>query len=609
MAPMFRFLAFATFLVATPVWGQEFEICACNSCVVSQGSVSEVEGGHPPYVCAYASGEALDAGAVAETPQCNANDFYDKAQGEDLVIRAWKVFCDEKCFPQQAEPSLGGPCTVNPAETPADPEPASADGGGDDDDDDELDPNSSEALQADQEAKAQVMKGEGMDVKYDTTAIRRQRLSASVGRNMAAAAAAAERARVAHNVLENQVKRSENAYQIAVATENIGTDVNAEVEAASAEAREEAEKAGATYAQMQALSKQVAADARRLAEKEIAERVAEPAKRMAKANAYMWGWDQPPNYPKMVAVTNAKPYLAAMSDAIARVQDYSGLAQSLHKKALGKQSEIMKLKTVINQMETHGDMIGVEEASMKMKDLWADAQNLQAAAEANQKIAADTRKTIPEFQNGAQMAAAYSAYQYTHTFTAPPDMALMQMSSGTKVQKPAPLVLSRTSTTSFGSGKPDHYAAPCGCPDCAHVLHDGCSDEMDHTKMEDMKVLPGIGQAKGTTSAGGPATAVTAPMDALRARTGVTDAGNAGPQGRAEVLDEAEIDNTVTRPPLIQRSGVDAQTSGGPLEPRVIANGDNIPDPAAQPDTYVPTSEGPVRPITVLEKDHTKLRR
>merc|ERR1719230_218522 len=99
----------------------------------------------------------------------------------------------------------------------------------------------------------------------------------------------------------------------------------------------------------------------------------------------------------------------------------------------------MKLKTVINQMEVHGDKIGVEEANLRMKDLWADAQNLQSAAEHNQKIAADTRKTIPEFQNGAQMAAAYAAYQYTHTFTAPPDMAFMQVSTDT-AQKTTPLV-------------------------------------------------------------------------------------------------------------------------------------------------------------------------
>ena len=196
-----------------------------------------------------------------------------------------------------------------------------------------------------------------MDIGYDTTAIRNQRLSAAVGRNMAAAAAAAERSRVAHAVLVRQVARSETAFQTAQATENVGQDINAEVEATAKEAREEAAAAGATYAQMQAMSKQVAADARKLAIQEIEARVKAPAERLAKANAYMWGWDQPPNYPKMVANVAANPYLAAMSDAIARVQDYSGLAQSLHKKALAKQSAIFALRIVIPE-NVYGQSIG-----------------------------------------------------------------------------------------------------------------------------------------------------------------------------------------------------------------------------------------------------------
>ena len=48
-------------------------------------------------------------------------------------------------------------------------------------------------------------------------------------------------------------------------------------------------------------------------------------------------------------------------------------------------------------MEVHKDMIGVEENKLKMKDLWADMNALQSAAEANQAIAEKTRKTIPEY--------------------------------------------------------------------------------------------------------------------------------------------------------------------------------------------------------------------
>ena len=50
------------------------------------------------------------------------------------------------------------------------------------------------------------------------------------------------------------------------------------------------------------------------------------------------------------------------------------------------------------------------------------------------------------------MAAAYSAYQYTHTFTAPPDMALLQLHQEKKetVKAPKPLVLSQEKTTKIG---------------------------------------------------------------------------------------------------------------------------------------------------------------
>ena len=109
-----------------------------------------------------------------------------------------------------------------------------------------------------------------------------------------------------------------------------------------------------------------------------------------------------------------------MVTATQRVSEYESMAKGLMSQAAGKQAEAKSLAEHMAGHVAMGDKVAEAEMKQQIDGLLANAKSLEAEAKKFYGIAEKTRKTIPEFQNAGNMAAARINYEYTHTFTPPP---------------------------------------------------------------------------------------------------------------------------------------------------------------------------------------------
>lgn len=162
------------------------------------------------------------------------------------------------------------------------------------------------------------------------------------------------------------------------------------------------------------LSKQQAKKAEEEAISAIRTSVHDFAAREANADAQRFAWDRPENWPRVLAVRAAQPYLGAMVAAIQRVSEYEAAAKGLFGKAKGEQAKAEKLGTLADVHESEGDHLGASKIRNEINLLLKSAAGHNAEAEKYVKTAENTRKTIPEFQDGGRAAALYTAFQYKY---------------------------------------------------------------------------------------------------------------------------------------------------------------------------------------------------
>lgn len=187
-------------------------------------------------------------------------------------------------------------------------------------------------------------------------------------------------------------------------------DVKNEVNKADENAHRSIKVSGAA----ELLSKEQAKKAEEESISAIRTSVHDFAAREANADAQRFAWDRPENWPRVLAVRAANPYLEAMVAAIQRVSEYEAVAKGLFGKAKGEQEKAQKLTTLANVHESEGDNLGASKIRNEIDILLASATGHSAEAEKNVKIAENTRKTIPEFQDGGRAAALYTAFQYKY---------------------------------------------------------------------------------------------------------------------------------------------------------------------------------------------------
>mmetsp|Transcript_52005 Transcript_52005/g.114084 ORF Transcript_52005/g.114084 Transcript_52005/m.114084 type:complete len:447 (+) Transcript_52005:155-1495(+) len=185
-------------------------------------------------------------------------------------------------------------------------------------------------------------------------------------------------------------------------------------------AAEQAEKAEATLRALRRYAAGAAKEAALEARAEVFRQAKAAAEALSKSHMYLYGWDKPASFAKVAAVQAAEPYMKAMTAAVEAESQYEGAAKGLLDQAKGMQEKAFKLATQANMMEAHGDGAAAIVLRHEIQGLLDGAKGTEKQAQQYWEIANKAKKSVPEWQNGALMAAQRASWEFTQRFTPPP---------------------------------------------------------------------------------------------------------------------------------------------------------------------------------------------
>jgi len=420
--------------VIEEVVAADMQPCSCDCCMVAERPKNEE--------VVFADGTVLDKKCVPpgndiSTGLCPATC---KASNADAVLTAavetmdTSRFCSYKCKPSVM--TVGSICirltakevaqTVNVdgngnadarimvGEQDADAGQGLAEGGGGA-------PKKAKAAAA---APADDGGDQSARVRWDLRKVIAQRLRAEAGADMARAAATEQRVHSDKYVVTKDTDMALYVQKVLTPVAGKGQEAQVATESEAKTASEEAALAQTHLLEAEADSQSVVAETKKLVKAEIMKEAKAAAKQEAEADAYMQAWDKPDNWGKTLAQKAAAPYLTEMVNAITRTSEYDGFSRGLLAQAKSAQSQAQGLILHANQMKAQGDLLGSATEEKKVKLLISKAKGLEEEANKFWKIADDTRKTIPEWQMGGNMAAARAAWEFKVSFTPPPESLL-----------------------------------------------------------------------------------------------------------------------------------------------------------------------------------------
>lgn len=405
--------------------------CSCDCCSVAERL--------PDEQVKFANGETLSMTCIPPpanqgTDMCPSTEC--KASNADAVLTAsvetmdYQRFCAYKCKPSTMTP--GTLCIRLPALEAAQTVDESGNGNADVNifapvikgkqgwgQDDGGGAAAASSAESD-EAKAAKAKEVAEHVEYDRRKIISEKYRAEAGADMARAAAAEARAKAdAYSAMRNNEKVQRVQAALAI-TQNTGSQTEVEAATHASSSAEEAATVSADVAEARALAATVVTEAKAMAVAEIKKQAAAAAKQEAEADAYLWAWDKPKNWGKVLGAREADKYLKEMVTATQRVSEYEGYAKGLLGKAKAMQGKIMALSPEANQYEAQGDHMGAAVIRHEIDGLMSGWKGLEAEANKYWRIADDTRKTIPDWNLAASKAAARKNWEFGITFTPPP---------------------------------------------------------------------------------------------------------------------------------------------------------------------------------------------
>jgi hypothetical protein len=258
------------------------------------------------------------------------------------------------------------------------------------------------------------------DVKYDYRKVISQRIRTEAASNIARAAAAEAYTKANREAVDHQAA---NVAKTRTAIgESDGAAGAAEVEAAgqATDAAVDASDARAALAAGRVAAKAAAKQAQALARREAYEAAKPAAKVEAEADMFRYGWDKPPNWPKVVAQQGAMLYLKPMVAATWRASEYEGYAKGILGKAVAAQGKAKAVMKQANQYRAMGDVFEAKTMEEEVKGLIASSHSLEAQAEAEWKKADRIQQSVSEWQQGAVLAAGQSLWAWKQYFTPPP---------------------------------------------------------------------------------------------------------------------------------------------------------------------------------------------
>jgi len=415
-----------------PSYPQRYSPCSCDCCLVASRSQAEI--------VTIASGETLVRKCVSPPPAYQTEVCTDRCTpAADVVLTSassdmdYSRYCNYKCRPSGM--TVGTLC-----------EPLGAkeiegvfnmDGNGNDETSAFIPMDSSETgwgsassgasaatARASAEASATTARMASSvkeHVKYDMRKVIMERYRAEAAANIARASA--EEAWSQANK-ERATHASEETAKVAAALDPTSGSAGENSVAAKTAATQAQADAGTTrrvLAEVRVAAAGAAKAAMAAAQAAIPGAVAQAAKEEAEADAFNFGWDKPPNWDKVIAVTMSEPYLKAMVQATWRASEYNSFSRGVQGQAKGARAKAAGLNRQANQYEAMGDNIKTKLLRHEIQGLIGQSAKLEAEAKNYWNVANRAQNSITEYQKAGGKAANHAGWLWHLTFTPSPE--------------------------------------------------------------------------------------------------------------------------------------------------------------------------------------------
>jgi len=249
-------------------------------------------------------------------------------------------------------------------------------------------------------------------IQIDMRRLVAERLRAEAGASMSAGAAAGERIRQLVYETQRKARLTKQVSEAVVPLQSNVQDDLIVIFANATRAQKVANDAVSVVARAEHAAQMALRGTRQLTAEQI-ESIASPdVKAAVAAHAIEMELDKPSNYGRLLSVRAADPYMRAMSVATQRVSEYTNFADKLQDQARSSQWKATELSSHASALAAQGDKIGSQVELKRMRSLLGKSRQLEEEARRYWAIADETQKTIPEWQDAATNAAAYSASLY-----------------------------------------------------------------------------------------------------------------------------------------------------------------------------------------------------
>jgi len=277
---------------------------------------------------------------------------------------------------------------------------------------DDKDPEKKAAEEASSSEEKEGEEPAKLKVKYDMRQLVAERLRSEAGAMVSAGASSAEQVRL--NLFDTK-HAAEEAAKVGVSNNKVASTLEGDVtgvESAKDTAEESERKVRKALKKGHNFAAGMMKDISDLATAAIKKAISPYVDAEAGYRATGKHLDMPDDWVKVVSARAANPYQAAVTTAVQRTDEYKRAADKLHAKAVDAQQQANFLMPHVNMMQAQGDTVGAAVEKRHAEDLVNRAHDLQAEAQGYWNKASQARATIPGWQEAAQKAAAYAAWEY-----------------------------------------------------------------------------------------------------------------------------------------------------------------------------------------------------
>jgi len=260
-------------------------------------------------------------------------------------------------------------------------------------------------------------------VDYDMRKVISERTRSEAASNIARAAAAEAHVKANRLSTEHAQRKTQKVSDAIAATAGAAGGSEVAAAAAAADAKAAAAGARAALAAGRAAAANAVPNAKALAREMIKKEVEGLAKKEALADNFLYGYDKPPNWAKIVAQETADLYLKPMAVVSYRATEYKGWAKGLLGQAKAAQGKARAAMNQANQYKAMGNIPQANVMYQEVKGLVSQSHALEAQSKKMWQTAADAYKSISEWQQAGTLAAGRAGWEYKMYFSTPPPAA------------------------------------------------------------------------------------------------------------------------------------------------------------------------------------------